>query len=285
MDERFAEDEAGLEESFDMAVGEGEGFADGETGALFEDEADEFGRLFRRLRKGLGRLKPLLRRLAAGAARAVMGPAGGAAASVATRLLREDGLLEDEMFGESLGEDEFGLFEDEDELFAEDEDEGEFEEEDEDDRVPGLSAEAEALAEWLAATAAAAESEEEAAGLVGGVTIHILGPGPVQIRRMTPVLVKRAVRLARVLRRSPRTRPLVPVVGSIVRKTAKSLARRAAKGRPPTPKAAVRTMARHTARTLASPTKVAKALAKNRVLKQRIARRRLSRRKILGAER
>jgi len=285
MDERFAEDGTGLEESFDMAVGEGEGFADGETGALPEGEADEFGRLLRRLRKGLGRLKPLLRRLAPVAARAVMGPAGDVAASAAARLLREDGLLEDEMFGESFGEDEFGLFEDEDEdeFFAEDEDGGEFEEED--DRVPGLSAEAEALAEWLAAAAAEAESEEEAAGLVGGVTIHILGPGPVQIRRMTPVLVKRAVRLARVLRRSPRTRPLVPVIGSIVRKTAQSLARRAAKGEPPTAKAAVRTMAKHTARTLASPNRVAKALAKNRVLKTRLARKRLSRRKILGAER
>lgn len=272
MDERSAEDQ-GFEERFDMAVGEGDGLAEGEAGALFEEDADAFGRLVSRLRKRLGRLAPLLRRLVPVAARAVLGPAGGTAALAATRLLGTDGLFEDEMFEDELDEGGFGLFEEEDEDEA-----GA-------DQMPGPAAEAEALAEWLAASAAETESEEEAAGLIGGVTIHILGPGPVQIRRMTPLLVQRAVRLARVLRRSPRTRPLVPVVGSIVQQTAKTLARQAAKGKPPNAKLAVRTMAQHTARTLASPHKVAQVLARNRVLTQRVIRGRLSRRTVLGAER
>ncbi|MDX6750474.1 hypothetical protein SH611_11705 [Geminicoccaceae bacterium 1502E] len=255
-----------LADEIDLAAGETEDL-EGLDG-LEEDEADEFGRVFRRLRRKLAPLAPLLRRLAPVAARAVM---GGAAPGMAS-LLREE---EDE-------EDEDGLFEDgllgEDGLFGlGEEEEEDFEDEDLEDE---LDPEAEELAELLATAAGFAESEEEAAGLIGGVTIQILGPAPVRIRRMTPMVVRRAVKLTKLLRRSPRTRPLVPVVAAVTRATKKSLARRAAQGRPVTKSTVARTMAKATARTLRSPQRVAKVLARNVV-----KRRRLDQKAIKRAER
>lgn len=260
-----------LADDIDLAAGESSDFE--ELHGLEEDEADEFGRVFRRLRRKLTPLAPLLRRLAPVAARAVM---GGAAPGVAALLREEeeedeDGLFEDGFLGE---EEMFGLGEEEEE----DEDEDEYLGEDE--LGEGMDPETEELAELLAAAAGYADSEEEAAGLIGGVTIHIMGPAPVRIRRMTPVVVRRAVKLTKLLRRSPRTRPLVPVVAAVTRATKKSLARRAATGRPVSKATVARTMAKATAKTLRSPQTVAKALARNVV-----KRRRLDKKAIQRAER
>ncbi|GBD44974.1 hypothetical protein HRbin40_02471 [bacterium HR40] len=277
MEERFAETARGSSQGLDMAAGEGESPAGPGREPFSEAEAEEFARLFRKWRRGLASLAPLLQRIAPLAARAVLGAPATASGAMA-------GLLgEEESFAAELEEEGGGGFESGEEEGMLAEDSGETGK----DAGPlyGSVGDAAVLAEWLAAAAALAESEEEAAGLIGGVTIHILGPGPVEIRRMTPLLVERAVRLARVLRRSPRTRPLLPVVGDIVGTTAKTLARAAARGQRPGPRAALRTMARQTARTLADPSRIARALARNRVLGRRMFRGSPMRRRILAAER
>ncbi|HHQ47695.1 MAG TPA: hypothetical protein ENK19_02270 [Acidobacteria bacterium] len=265
MDEEYEALEEDLGETVDMGAGEAgplevEDFAG--DGELFvegaeEDEEEEIRRLARALEPRLRALLPLLRRLAPAAARALL------AGTRASPEEEEDGFEDG--------------FEEEEELLGLEEEE---EEDGESDRVPGLGPEAEALAEALAAAASRVPDPAEAAGLVGGVTIHILGPAPVRIRRTSPVLVRRAVRLARLLRRSPRTRPLTPVVANIVKKTARTLTKHARRGKPATAKAAVRSMAKHTAKTLGSPKRLAKALARNRVV-----RKRLSKKAILRAER
>jgi hypothetical protein len=250
-----------------MGAGETAAWPTGESAeAALDPESDEFiGRALRWAKRRAGRLAPVLRRLAPIAARTVLGAAGGPAGAILGQVLREEELDESEWELEDLELLELGEADGEDESS---------------DTVPGLSAEAEGLAEILASAAADAESEEEAAGLIGGVTIQILGPTPIRIRRMTPLMVRRATRLTRLLRRSRRTRPLVPVVASITKATTRSLMRRAAAGKPITPRTVTRTMAGQTARTLASPKRVARALANN-VIK----RRQLDRRAIARAER
>ncbi len=237
MEDGFLDDNGGTVAGVDMGAGEGP--EDRHPPA--EQELEEFTRILAGLRRHL----PLLRRLAPLAARTVLG----------------------ELDPETLDEDEADL---------EQPGESEAEAEDE-DVVPGLSAEDEALAEALAAAAAVATGEEEAAGLVGGVTILILGPAPIRIRRLTPVLVRRATRLVRLLRRSPATRPLVPVVSTITKATTRRLVRRAAAGRPVTPAVAVGTMARQTARTLGRPRRIARALARNRAQRRRLDPRAIAR--------
>lgn len=259
MAEDFAFESDGYAGTVDMGVGEAEPWAANGGLARGDGEADQFGKLFRHIRRRVGQMAPVLKRLAPVAGRMVLGGAGGPLGALAGNLLREDPLgeaeWENELFHlESLGESE-------DELEADGEEE---------DEPPGLSGESEAMAELMAAAAGAADSEEEAAGLIGGVTIHILGPAPVRVRRMTPVIVRRATRLTRLLRRSPSTRPLVPVVASITRATTKKLARQAASGKPVTPATVARTMARQTARTLQSPSRIAKALTKNAVRRRRL---------------
>jgi hypothetical protein len=257
MDDTFMSpgSEDGFGEDVDMGFGEsgvGEAALD-EVENEAALEADEFGRLFRLLKR---RALPLLRRIAPRAAQAVLGRLPGS-------------LGEDEDEDEDLDLEAFGapttamLLADDDESL---------EEQDEDDIVPGLSVEDEALAEALAAAAMTAGSEEEAAGLVGGVTIQILGPTPIRIRRMTPLMVSRATRLVKVLRRSKRTRPLVPLVSTITKKTVKRLTRRAASGKSITPRIVATTMAKQTARTLASPKRVACGLVRNRIKRKRLNR-------------
>src|SRR5581483_5773807 len=81
--------------------------------------------------------------------------------------------------------------------------EGDTEDEMEATTVPGLTPVQESLAEEFAAESAETES------LAGGVTIHILSNAPISVRRVSPLLARRSARLAHLLRRSPRTRPLL----------------------------------------------------------------------------
>jgi hypothetical protein len=247
----------------DLGAGEDEGWSESGLDPL-DDEADPFiGKAVRWARRRVRKLAPVLRRLAPIAARVALGPAGGPAAAMLGGLTREDE-FESEWEDESLWE-AFDPFDDEDEA------------EDESEAVTGLDTEAEALAEAFAALAGETESEDEASGLMGGVTIQILAPSPIRIRRLAPAFVQRATRLTRLLRRSPATRALTPVVPAIVRRASGALARGAAAGRPVSAAAVGRAMAAQTARTLGSPKRVAGALARNVIRRRRLAGRRLVR--------
>jgi hypothetical protein len=75
--------------------------------------------------------------------------------------------------------------------------------------------------------------------------------------RVAPRLTRGVANVARTLFRNPTTRPLLHAVPRIARGTMQTLVRRIARGRPVTPRFAVRTLARQTARTLSSPRSLA----------------------------
>lgn len=81
----------------------------------------------------------------------------------------------------------------------------------------------------------------------------------VALRRVTPPLMRGVTRVARVLRRFPRTRPLVRVLPTIVQRTVNTLGQRAAMGRPITPGQAVGTLARQAGIVLGSPRQAVQA--------------------------
>ena len=266
------------ESAFNMAAGESEDFGMFESyeteEELFGETADDFSfkKLFRRIGRGIKKVSPLLKRLAPMAATLIGGPAAGAAVGGLTRLLREDedldgGFYEDEDFDpEEFG----GLMEDED-----------LDGEDEAEQI-GLDQLSDSLAEELAAAAGYTESEAESAAFAGGVTIQVLGPTPVRVKRMTPVMVKGAVKLTRLLRKNPATRKATPIVATVVKKTARTLVRRAAAGKSITPALTRTAMATHAAKTLASPKAVTKSLTKNVMKRRRL--RRIDRKIIARAE-
>ncbi|MFN8453545.1 MAG: hypothetical protein U0401_02560 [Anaerolineae bacterium] len=113
-----------------------------------------------------------------------------------------------------------------------------------------------ALMEHLGHAAAEAESEAEAEAFIGALVplaARLIPRVAPAIMRAAPRLIRGATRVVRALRRSPTTRPLVRTLPTVVRRTAVSMARQAAQGRPVTPQAAVRTLARQTAQVLGSP--------------------------------
>jgi hypothetical protein len=138
--------------------------------------------------------------------------------------------------------------------------------------VPGLTSQQEALAEEFAGESAETESEAEAQSLAGGVTIHILSHAPMAVRRVSPILVRRSAHLAQLLRRSPQTRPFLKTLPMINKRTAATLAQKAAKGKPITPRIAARTMARQTMRVIGNPQRAATALVKNDMHRRRLRR-------------
>ncbi|HYC89943.1 MAG TPA: hypothetical protein VEO54_12080, partial [Thermoanaerobaculia bacterium] len=69
--------------------------------------------------------------------------------------------------------------------------------------------------------------------------------------------------LTRILRRDPATRPMVRVIPTIVKRSAVSLRKQAASGRPLTRQAAARAVATQTRRVLGSPGTCAKAVHRN----------------------
>ena len=113
--------------------------------------------------------------------------------------------------------------------------EGEYEYEYEDEASHSMN-EAEAMAEMMAAIAAGAESEAEAEAMIGAATVTVLSARDrAELRRLLPHLVRASCVLTRILRRRRGTRPAVAAVPSIVRGTARDLARRASAGRPGQP--------------------------------------------------
>ena len=114
-----------------------------------------------------------------------------------------------------------------------------------------------------------AESETEAEASIGALVPLAARMAPratASILRAAPGLICGAAGLARTLRSSPATRPLVRVIPTIVRRTVADISRQVAHGRPVTAPAAVRTLARQTARILTSPRQAAQDLRRSRIL-------------------
>jgi hypothetical protein len=91
--------------------------------------------------------------------------------------------------------------------------------------------------------------------------------------RVAPRLTRGVANVARTLFRNPTTRPLLHAVPRIARGTMQTLVRRIAHGRPVTPRFALRTLARQTARTLSSPRSLAQAYRRSLVWDRRYHRR------------
>jgi hypothetical protein len=152
----------------------------------------------------------------------------------------------------------------------------------------------EALMEHLGHSAAEAETEEEAEAFIGALArvasgAARLGAGAARLgsvggrlgsvagrvtRGVVPQLTRGATNVARTLRRSPVTRPLVRTLPNIMRRTTRSLAQQARSGQPVTPQAARRTLARQTARVIGSPRRAVQAYRRSRSLDRRFHHRR-----------
>lgn len=240
------------------------------SGETYEGEDQFLGRIVRRVAKVARGAAPLLRRLAPIAAKLVAGAVpGGAVLSALPGLLGEEPERHPDPFADPFDMEDPFDFEAMSDFEEEDGEEEAWEAE-----VPLGEEEGESgmLAETLLAEAARAVSDTEAAALAGGITITITGPAPISVRRVTPVLTRGTANIVRVLRRSPVTRPLVPVAGAIARSTTRVLAKRAASGQPVTPAVAARVMARQTAKTLQKPSRVAKAVVRNAVQRRRLSK-------------
>lgn len=145
---------------------------------------------------------------------------------------------------------------------------GEFEDEGE---SPAQTA---ALMEHLAARACTTRSDKEAEAFIGALVplaAKLLPSAASAITRAAPGLIRGVTSMVSNLRRNPATRPLVRTAGTIVRRTAADVARNVARGKPVTPKTAVRTLAKQTARTLSNRTATAQALRRCRALNRRYA--------------
>jgi hypothetical protein len=156
-------------------------------------------------------------------------------------------------------EDEFeyeGEFEDEYEYELEDEWEDEFEGESERMANPLRRVYPDAMMEHLGHAAAEAETEAEAEAFVGALVplaarkAHVAAP---IVARSTPHLVRGLSTVAHTLRRNPTTRHLVRALPTIASRTTHTLARRAAHGRPITPRQAARALAHQTRAVLGNP--------------------------------
>jgi len=142
-------------------------------------------------------------------------------------------------------------------------------------------------AELMAAVASRAATEAEAEAMAGAATIATLAPADrAALRQVLPHMVRGTAILTRVLRRRRITRPVVRAVPTIVRRTARTLRRQAAAGRPVTRRTAARAMAGQTRRVLASPRACAVAMTRNiratRVAARQAARTAAPRRPVRG---
>jgi len=189
---------------------------------------------------------------------------------------------EDELEGEYEGEYEYEL-EGEDELEGEWEDEyeaeGEWEDEyeDESERManPLRRVYPDAMMEHLGAAAAEAETEAEAEAFIGALVplaASLARKAAPAVARATPHLVRGLSKVTRTLRRNPSTRPMVRTLPLITSRTTRSLARGAARGRPVTPRRAMRSLAAHTKAVLAKPHTRKQAMRRARALDRRYHR-------------
>jgi hypothetical protein len=131
-----------------------------------------------------------------------------------------------------------------------------------------------ALTEFLAAQAAEATTEAEAAATMGAslpITITIMG-GRRALRRVMPILTQANSQLVKNLaQQGPVGRQLLRTVPAIQRQTVATLKAAARSGRPITGPLAVRAMVAATRRVLGNPQRVQRTMVRNAVLRQRTA--------------
>ncbi|HEX6675027.1 MAG TPA: hypothetical protein VF486_08380 [Actinomycetes bacterium] len=241
-----------------------------------EEEGEEF---FRRISSLMRRAAPILRRVARVAApivgTAVGGPLGSVLGRVAASALGEgefelEGEYEEELEGE--GEEEYEGEEEGEEFLGTIArgiggllgGQGEYEEEYEGEEEAVPASQTEAMAELMAAVASQARTEAEAEAMAGAATVAVISARDrAALRAILPHLVRGAAILTRILRRRRITRPAVRVVPTIVRRTTRTLARRAAAGQPVTRRVAGRVMAAQTRRVLSSPRTCTRAIVRN----------------------
>jgi pyruvate/2-oxoglutarate dehydrogenase complex dihydrolipoamide acyltransferase (E2) component len=131
-----------------------------------------------------------------------------------------------------------------------------------------------ALMEHYGHAAAEAESEAEAEAFLFPLiplAAKLLAPqiGRLVMRR-APQLIRGVTRASRILRRNPRTRPLVRVMPTVVRRTVADIGRQTAqRGRPVTPQAASAALARQTQAVLGNPRQCVHAYRRSRRLDRR----------------
>jgi hypothetical protein len=156
------------------------------------------------------------------------------------------------------------LGEGEDELEVEGEFEQEWEAEYEREGEDELEAMANPQARWypdaamahLGHVAAATESEAEAEAFIGALVplaTSLIGRAAPLIARAAPKLIRGVTTTTRALRRHRASRPLVQALPTVMTRTVRALARRAATGRPITGQVALRTLAGQTASVLRDP--------------------------------
>lgn len=141
----------------------------------------------------------------------------------------------------------------------------------------------EALAEMMAEAASHEQHEGEAEAMAGAAAMTVISPADRRaLRRILPHLVRGVAILTRILRRRRITRPAVRAVPTIVRRTVKSLKRRAAAGKPISRKVAGRIAAKEVRRVLGNPAVCTAAITRNVKASRTMRRRRPAARRIAG---
>ncbi|MCB0208588.1 MAG: hypothetical protein KDJ52_04645 [Anaerolineae bacterium] len=250
--EGYGEDEWELE-----GLGEFEGYGEDE----WEFEGDPlFGSIGKFFKKAINTVKrvaknPVFSRVLKTVARtaaplvatAIGGPAAGAAARwAAQRFIRE-----------AEFEDEY-------------ESEAEFEAELE---MTGANLEALAEMECLAGIAAKSKNPATTQKCINAMARKIskfTATTSPAVKRTNPSIGKGIRACGLLLRSSRRTQPLISALPKIVAKTVTDTAKLTRLGRPPTKKSVAAIMAKHTAKTLASPRQVSRAAARTRMATRRV---------------
>lgn len=251
--------------------GEGEGELELETES---GEAFSFGGMFKKIGNFVKKAAPILKSVAKVAApmvgTAIGGPFGAVLGNLASSAL-----------GEGELEGEFEL-EGELELEGEGELEGEMEMESESEMAHEIAGheqtQHEALAEMMAESAAQEQHEGEAEAMIGAATMTVISPRDRRaLRRILPHLTRGVAILTRILRRRRATRPAVRAIPTIVRRTVKTLKKRAAAGKPVTRRMVARAAAAQVRKVLGSPKACTAAIARNVKASRNLKRKRVAR--------
>jgi len=129
-----------------------------------------------------------------------------------------------------------------------------------------------ALTEVMAAEASHTESESEAQALLGAalpISVRVMG-GRVDVRRLTPALVRVNARLVLNLHRQGRPgRELLRVIPAIQRRALATIRTIQRAGQPVTPALAARVMNHHAAQVLTTPHICRQALVRNMTIRNR----------------
>lgn len=212
----------------------------------YENEGEQFfGKAFKKIGGFIKKAAPILKSVAKVAApivgTAIGGPIGGKIGSMAGKLLGEaeyEGYYESEFEAESEAEMEAVL--------------------------EGPMSEQQAIGELMAAAASRAATDMEAEAQIGSATAIVLSPADRDaLRAVLPNINRGVAVLTRILRRNPATRPAVRAIPAIVKRSAVTLRKQAASGRPITRQSAARAVSTQTRRVLASPATCARAVQRN----------------------